>query len=82
MKYRMTKNALETYGQEWKNIILIVTHTASRYMPIDEFIAKGEPSGYHPGYDAGCGGKLYDLKRADNGEELPMSLYNWELERV
>jgi hypothetical protein len=60
---------------------LIVTHVANKYMPAKDFFASGKPEGYHPGYDEGVSPeKLYDLKRADNNEDLPMSLYDWELE--
>lgn len=35
----------------------------------------------HPGYDEGLGGQgLYDLADAETGEELPHSLYAYELE--
>jgi len=75
----MTGEALENYGARWDGVPLVVTHVATKYMPAAEFFAKGKPEGYHPGYDE-TGGKLYDLKRQDTGEELGMSLYEWELE--
>ena len=76
----MTDNALENYGEEWRDVILVVTHTANKYMPAQEFYARGMPEGYHPGYDESSRSTLYDLKRQDTGEELPFSLYRWELE--
>lgn len=77
---QMTKDAIENYGEQWRGVELLVTHTATKYMPAKEFYSKGMPSGYHPGYDEAMKGmKLYDLKRKDTGEELPFSLYSYEL---
>lgn len=78
MRFIMTKDAIENYGEEWREVVLEVTHTAHAYMPAKEFFEQGKPHGYHPGYD-GAGVALYDLKRVDNGEPLNMSLYRWEL---
>jgi len=66
-KVVMSENAIENYGEQWRNIVLIITHVARN---------KNE----HPGYDDGVSPQcLYDLKREDNGEDLNMSLYDWEL---
>lgn len=78
----MSNAGLENYGEKWLAVELIVTHVATNYMPAKEFYEKGNPNGYHPGYDEGVAPQgLYDLKRADNQEELGMSLYDWELVR-
>lgn len=84
MKFKMTQDALDNYGNEYQDVILEVVHTSTKYMPSKEFYAKGMPQGYHPGFDnAGMPNiKLYDLKRCDNGEMLNFSLYNWELKRI
>lgn len=74
----MRRDALENYGEKWRGVSLTITHVATAYMPAKEFFAKGKPQGYHPGYDK-SGGPLYDLKRTDTGEDLPMSLYGWEV---
>jgi hypothetical protein len=43
-------------------------------MPAKEFYDKGNPEGFHPGYDEGVTGQgLYDLKG------LNFSLYDWEV---
>lgn len=77
----MTDNALDNYGEQWRGIALVVTHAAHSYMPAQEFYAKGRPEGFHPGYDNGAKGQhLYDLKVKDTGEDLPYSLYDWELQ--
>lgn len=75
----MTSDAVENYGDKWQGVVLEVTHRATKYMPAEEFFRRGKPEGYHPGYDEGAGGTLYDLKRQDTGEDLPFSLYKWEL---
>jgi hypothetical protein len=69
-KVTMTENAIENYGESWRGVVLKVTYKASN-------------ESEHPGYDAGVyPERLYDLKRADTGEDLGMSLYDWELEKV
>ena len=82
-RFKMTADALENYGNEYKNVILVATHKANKYMESSEFFATGKPSGYHPGYDKTMNGMpLYDLKRTDTDEDLPFSLYAYELETV
>jgi len=77
---RMTNDAIENYGEKWRDVELVATHKATKYMPSKEFYAKGMPSGYHPGYDESMKGMgLYDLKIEDTGEELTFSLYSYEL---
>ncbi len=77
-KVKMSDNALENYGQEYKDKILIIESKANKYMPAEKFFAMGKPEGYHPGYDnAGMPGVwLYDC------EDLNFSLYDWELVRA
>ena len=72
-KVCMTEDALENYGQKYRDKIFIVEHVATKYMPVKDFYALGKPVGYHPGFDDG-GAALYDLEGFDN------SLYDWELE--
>lgn len=80
-KVKMTEDALDNYGQEYKDVIFIITSRATKYMPSQEFYSKGMPKGYHPGYDVTMAAMgLYDLKRADNNEDLNFSLYGYELE--
>ena len=73
-KVEMTEDAIDNYGEEYRGKLLTITHRATRYMPADEFYAKGKPEGFHPGFDETCSGQgLYDF------EELGLSLYDWEL---
>lgn len=78
-RFIMTGAALDNYGTQWAGVRLIETHRATRYMPAAQFFAQGKPQGYHPGYDTAAGGVLRDLKREDTGEDVPFSLYDWEL---
>jgi len=77
----MSEEALDNYGEKYREMDLIITHRAHSYMPAKEFYAKGMPDGYHPGYDDGVKGQwLYDLKIARTKKDLPFSLYDWELD--
>lgn len=78
----MTGDALDNYGAHWAGVRLEVTSTANKYMPAAEFFARGKPDGYHPGYDESAGCALYDLRVQKTGEELPFSLYAWEVRAV
>jgi hypothetical protein len=75
----MTQDAIQNYGIKWEGVELVITHVSTEYMPAAGFFARGKPAGYHPGYDTEARVPLFDLKRADTGEELPMSLYAWEV---
>ena len=69
-KVVMTNEAIENYGEQWRDVVLVITHVSH---------SKAD----HPGYDEGVSPQgLYDLKREDNDEELNMSLYDWELKKV
>ena len=66
-KVQMTDDALENYGEQWRDVELVITHVA-------------QSEAEHPGYDMGVyPQRLYDLERTDTGEALGMSLYDWEL---
>lgn len=52
--FKLTENALETYGEEYCDHVFTVTHVATS-------------SDDHPGYDDTMGGMpLYDAKEFDN----------------
>ena len=77
-KVRMTDEALDNYGEEYRDKVFVVTHVSTKYMPASQFYAGGRPPGYHPGYDEAAAGKpLYDLEL--DGEPFGSSLYWWEL---
>lgn len=69
----MTDDAIANYGEKWRDVALVVSHVATKYMPASEFFNKGRPDGYHPGYDGHQGEPLYDF------EGVPFSLYEWEV---
>ena len=59
---KMTENALENYGEQYRNVVFMITHCANKSMPADEFFTKGKPEGYHVGYDQSAYPMgLYDL---------------------
>jgi len=73
-KVTMTEDALENYGEQYRGKSFTITHVSTKYMPAKEFYDKGNPEGFHPGYDEGVTGQgLYDLKG------LNFSLYDWEV---
>jgi hypothetical protein len=73
----MTEEALDNYGDEYRDVPLTIASVATHYMPAKKFFAQGMPSGFHPGYEEAAGGRpLYDL------EEIEFSLYYWELEEA
>lgn len=37
----MTEDALDNYGEQWRDVELEVTHRAEAHMPPSEFYAKG-----------------------------------------
>jgi len=73
----MTEDALENYGEKWRDRPLRIIHVSTKYMPAKEFFARGKPEGYHPGFDASSESALYDFD-----EEKLGSLYDWELTRA
>jgi len=80
MKFRkgqkviMTENALENYGERYRDVIFKIESCAHSYMPAKEFYESGMPEGYHPGYDDSIKGQgLYDLVNFN------FSLYDYEL---
>lgn len=70
----------DTYSK-FMDATFVITHVATRYMKASDFFSQGRPDGYHPGYDAATGDALYDLMTAD-GQDVPFSLYDWELVRA
>jgi hypothetical protein len=51
----MTDDALDNYGERWRDIKLRITHVATAYMPAAQFYDRGKPEGFHPGFDDGGG---------------------------
>lgn len=72
---KMTDDALENYGEKYRDEVFTITSVSTKYMPSKQFFAQGKPEGYHPGYDEGMNGQgLYDL------DGFNSSLYDYELE--
>lgn len=77
----MTDDALDNYGEQWRDVPLEIMSKATRYMPAKEFFAQGKPEGFHPGYDESSRSPLFDLRNTRTGKDLSFSLYEWELRR-
>ena len=61
----MTDNALDNYGEEYRDKVFTITHKATN-------------TDQHPGYDNSVfPDPLYDLSL--DGEDFPNSLYDYEL---
>lgn len=73
-KFKLTNEAIQNYGEKFSGKIFTVSHVATKYMPASEFYQKGQPEGFHPGYDNSIPNEpLYDAK------ELNFSVYHWEI---
>lgn len=67
---RLTDEAVDNYGEQWRERALRVTHVARN-------------TDQHPGYDPALGGEaLVDTEVADTGEPVGFSVYEYEFERV
>jgi hypothetical protein len=76
MKFKLTENAEENYkdlleemfGKNWQGRTYRTTHTAHN-------------TSEHPGYDEGVSpDALYDFKDIKTGKEMPISVYDYEIE--
>jgi hypothetical protein len=57
----------EKFGKDWQGRTFKVTNVARN-------------SDEHPGYDEGVSPqKLYDFKDVKTGEDMPISIYDWEI---
>ena len=66
-RVKMSEDALENYGEEFKDVIFIISLVSHS---VED----------HPGYDTDMSPMgLYDLKIEDTGEDFSNSLYFYEL---
>jgi hypothetical protein len=63
----MSDDAISNYGDQWRDVVLVITHVATSH---DD----------HPGFDPSSGSALYDFIVDNTGKHGAMSLYDWELE--
>lgn len=73
-RVRMSRSALENYGQKYAGIVFTVDEWYDHYCPAHR-ISIHDPHG-HPGYDGATGDRLYHLTG------LSFDLYGWEIERA
>lgn len=80
-RFTLTEEAIENYGEQYRDKVFTVTHASNQYMSVKEFYSRNQPQGYHPGYDEGlvANGKRPGLYYA---EGLNFSVYDWEVEIV
>ena len=69
VKFRMSKDALENYGEEYTGKVFTVRARYDHYVPAAKM--ENDPTG-HPGFDSNGGRFLYS-------SELPFDLYDWEM---
>ena len=75
-KFRLTEDAIENYGEQYRGETFTVLQWFDHYCPAKEMHLPENLHG-HPGYeDDGSERILYDAK------ELNFSVYDWEIERV
>ncbi len=71
-KFKMSNEALDNYGEEYRDVVFTVGDRYDHYVPVAKM--QSDPTG-HPGFDPNGGGYLY-------GSELNFDLYEWEMIRV
>ena len=82
-KFRLTEEAIENYGSQWKDVVFTVESWANRPISAEKYFSA--PQSYphsHPGYDRSAyPQRLYDVI-PDNGIEFNNSVYDWEVEPI
>jgi hypothetical protein len=81
--FQLTDDAIENYGEQWRDIVFRVTSWANKYTPANVYFAN--PSAYpysHPGYDGNGRERLYDSEPLDTDLEFNCSVYDWEVRKV
>lgn len=75
-KFKLSKAALENYGETYRDKVFTVKSWANKYVPAKEYFAntKRYPHG-HPGYD-NCGDTSGKMRLYSS--ELNCDLYDWE----
>lgn len=81
--FKLTDDALDNYGEQWRDVVFRVTSWANKYTPANVYFAN--PLAYphsHPGYDGCNGERLYDAEALDTDLVWNNSVYDWEIERI
>ena len=76
-KFKLNDEALDNYGEEFRDIVYTVAYVADHYVPSKEYFDPRSPRyhepGGHPGYDEGVAPKrLY-------GSDFRSDVYDWEV---
>ena len=82
-RFTLTNDALENYGEQWKDVVFQVTAWANRYVPSSNYFKNPEAYPHsHPEYDEGVAPmRLYDAT-PQNGEAWNTSVYQCEIKPV
>lgn len=72
-KFKLTDDAIDNYGERYRDRVFKVSHVATRYVPSN---VTPYPDGAHPGFCRESGRALYDA------DGLNFSVYDWEIKRA
>lgn len=77
-KFKLTSDALENYGEQYRDKVFTVRSWANKCVPAKEYFAS--PASYphaHPGYDNGV-----SPQRLYEADGFPGAVYDWEVTHV
>ena len=82
--FKLTDDAIENYGEQWRDIVFTVTSWTNHYVPAKEFYANPLTHVHgHPGYDSSMGKqRLYDAVPINSDLEFNCSVYDFEIEQA
>jgi hypothetical protein len=76
-KFKLTNDALENYGEQYRDKVFTVRSWANHYVPAKEYFADPKQHAHgHPGYDDATGDCLYEA------DGMTFAVYSWEMERA
>ena len=79
--FTLTQDALEVYGEEYKDVVFEIVEWYDSYLPGYSKNWDNHPHS-HPGYDeeaAYIDGCIYDVKIEGEADTFGNSLYRWEM---
>jgi len=79
-KFTLKKDALDNYGEQYRDQVFTVHYVADHYVPAKDYFDPASPRykepGGHPGYDEGVAPqRLY-------GSDFKSDVYDWEVTPV
>ena len=72
--FKLSNDALENYGEQYRDQVFTVRSWANEYVPAKEYFANTRlyPHG-HPGYDGATKDRLYEA------DGINFAVYDWEI---